>query len=224
MSTTTKKYILLDSAGIRKKGQRSMGAETFAVFSTIRAAYESDVICLVVDGSQPLSHQDQVVAGIAKESKKGIIIIANKSDLVDQDDKKRFERDFYKRYDFLKVRSFIWVSALEGYNINQIWDNIDNVLETSNTIIDPLHVRKLFNYLMKNKQPNKLRTEKRPVIYDLLYKGNNPHTFELLIKSRATLDKNYLRFLENFLRRELELDNTGIKIKVVEVSKKQVLK
>jgi GTPase len=218
-----KQYILLDSAGIRKAGQREFGAENFAVFKTIQTAYQADVICIVVDGSQPLSHQDQVVAGIAKEARKSIIIVANKADKVDNDDKKQFERDFYKRFDFLKVESFLWVSALDGTGLGEMWDRIDEALDLKNHTIPNSRMRTLFNYLMKNKPPKKLRTEKKPVIYDFLYKGNNPHTFELLIKEKKSLDKNYMRFLENFVRDQFNLKNSGIKIRVTEVEKKHVL-
>jgi HAD superfamily hydrolase (TIGR01509 family) len=77
------KYILLDSVGIRKPGKRTFGAENFGTYRSIQTAHESDVICLVVDGSQPLSHQDQVVAGIAKEARKGLVVVVNKSDLLE---------------------------------------------------------------------------------------------------------------------------------------------
>lgn len=106
-----KKYILLDSAGIRKPGSRTSGAESFATFHTIEAAHQADVICLVVDGSNPLTHQDQVVAGICKEAKKGVVVIANKADLVDKIGRKLFEECFYKKFGFLKVQKFLWVSA-----------------------------------------------------------------------------------------------------------------
>ena len=223
MSKITKQYILLDSAGIRRKGQREFGAENFAVFKTIQTAYQSDIICLVVDGSQPLSHQDQVVAGIAKEANRSIIVVANKSDLVDLQSKKEFERQFYRRFFFLKVKDFIWVSALEEQGMNLIWDTIDEAIEEKHQSIPESQMRTIFNYLMKNKPPKKLRTEKKPVIYDLIYKGNNPHTFEMLLKSRTSIDKNYLKFLENFLRRQFQLYRSGIKIVLTEVEKKQVL-
>jgi GTPase len=219
----TKQYILLDTAGIRQKGKRQFGAEDFAVQRTIQAAYDSDVICLVVDGSQPISHQDQVVAGIAKEVKKSVIVVANKSDLVDLDGKKKFEREFYTKFAFLKVLKFIWVSAVEKKGLFQIWEAIDDSLDLQKLDIDKMEMRKIFNYLMKHKQPQKMRTQKKAVIYDFIYTGNSPHTFELLLKEKKALQETYVRFLENFVRKQFELGNSGIKIRVVEVQKKRVL-
>ena len=368
-----KKYIILDSAGIRKPGSRTSGAETFATYHTIEAAHAADVICLVVDGSEPLTHQDQVVAGICKEAKKGVVVIANKADLVDKMGRKIFEKSFYDKFSFLKVEKFLWVSAqseldkqksekanilldsdnqnsqnlqnsqshislqnannlakneieknltknlenifephledslehnyqtnlettlqnqktsseiaqvdynkeieqmktnlqleidknLEEKNpqntkkllksaknlekmkkeleknleetklgeflpengIASIWRAIDGSLESRQKDIDPEVVRKLFNYLMKHKdkRPVKLRMQKKPVIYDFLYTKNSPPTFELLVRDKMTVHWSYLRFLENVVRSQFGLKNTGITIKVVEVKKSKVL-
>ncbi len=350
-----KKYIILDSAGIRKPGSRTSGAETFATYHTIEAAHSADVICLVVDGSEPLTHQDQVVAGICKEAKKGVVVIANKADLVDKMGRKIFEKSFYDKFSFLKVEKFLWVSAqselekqksekantgenlsdnlsisqnsnslqnstienqieeslenifepnLAGQDLEQnsqnnktnyqtsidykkeieqiksnlqleidknleeknsqnikkllksaknlekmkkeleknleqtklgeflpengiasIWRAIDTSLESRQKDIDPEIVRKLFNYLMKHKdkRPVKLRMQKKPIIYDFLYTKNSPPTFELLVKDKMTVHWSYLRFLENVVRSQFGLKNTGITIKVMEVKKSKIL-
>lgn len=362
-----KKYIILDSAGIRKPGSRTSGAETFATYHTVEAAHDADVICLVVDGSEPLTHQDQVVAGICKEAKKGVVVIANKADLVNKMGRKIFEKSFYDKFSFLKVEKFLWVSAqselekqksekanilltdsldnstnnptnsqnsqsqislqnqnqdleevkskieqslenifepilktqdlpnsnskinseipqvdytkeieqmktelqleidknLEKQNptntkkllksaknlekmkkeleknleqiklgeflpengIASIWRAIDTSLESRQKDIDPEVVRKLFNYLMKHKdkRPVKLKMQKKPIIYDFLYTKNSPPTFELLVKDKMTVHWSYLRFLENVVRSQFGLKNTGITIKVVEVKKSKIL-
>jgi HAD superfamily hydrolase (TIGR01509 family) len=218
-----KQYILLDSTGIRRPGQRTMGVETFATFRTIQTAYRADVLLLVVDGSESLTHQDQVVAGICREAKKGLVVVANKMDLVDDQQRKKFVRDFYTKFKFLKIQDFIWVSAKEKTNLNQIWETIDLAIENSSQIIDPKEVRKLFNYLMKQKPPAKLATKKRAVIYDLLYTGSNPPTFELLLKDKTTVHWSYVRFLENILRQQFDFRQSNIVVKLTEVDRKKIL-
>lgn len=219
----TKKYILLDSAGIRKHSKRQMGAEDFAVFRTIQAAKECNVICLVVDGSQPLTHQDQVVASIAKESNKGIVVIANKSDIVDDYLKKEFERSFYLKFAFLKVLNFIWISALKKHGLHEVWKAVDIAIMQQSIEIDPIHLRKIFNFLIKKKPPTKLSTQKKPILYDLIFSKSSPPTFDLLIKDKKTLDKGYIKFLENFLRKEFNLTSTGFKINLIEIKKKRLI-
>ena len=223
LTTEKKKYLLLDTAGIRRQSQRELGAESFAVFRTVEAANDADVICIVVDGSQPLTNQDQIVASIAKDARRGIVILANKADIVDEDARVTFERSFYRKFDFLKIHKFIWISAKNEQNLDQVWQEIDAALAVTTQVIEQEQVRKLFNYLMKHKQPQKIRTQKRAVLYDLLYKGSNPHTFELLIKDRKALEATYTKFLENTIRRQFKLTGVGIKIKVTEVAKAKVL-
>jgi phosphoglycolate phosphatase-like HAD superfamily hydrolase len=218
-----KKYVLLDSTGIRRPGQRTFGAESFATFRTIEEAYAADVICMVVDGSEPLAHQDQVVAGIVKEAKKGVVVIVNKADLVDAEHKVKFQAEFEHKFQFLKVKKFVWVSALTRFGLSDIWDSIDSALEERNMEITRDELRKLFNYLMKQKPPKKLRLEKRPVVYDLLYTNEKTPTFELLVKNRQTIHWSYLRFLENTLRTNFGFENTEIKVRAVNVSKKKVM-
>jgi phosphoglycolate phosphatase-like HAD superfamily hydrolase len=218
-----KKYTLLDSTGIRRPGQRTFGAESFATFRTIEEAYQADVICMVVDGSQPLSHQDQVVAGIVQQAKKGVVVIVNKADLVEDEAKTFFQKEFEHKFQFLKIKKFIWVSAKDHTGITDIWDTIDYALEERQMDISREELRKLFNYLMKQKPPKKLRLEKRPVVYDLLYNNAKTPTFELLVKNKQTIHWSYLRFLENIIRRNFGFENTDIKVKAVNVSRKQVM-
>lgn len=223
MITQTRKYTLLDSTGIRRPGQRTFGAESFATFRTIEEAYDADVICMVVDGSEPLAHQDQVVAGIVQQAKKGVVVIVNKGDLVDELGRVKFQLEFEHKFQFLKIKKFVWVSALTGEGMNLIWNSIDYALEERNMDISREELRKLFNYLMKQKPPKKLRLEKRPVVYDLLYDNSKTPTFELLVKNKQTIHWSYLRFLENTLRKNFGFVNTEIKVKAVNVSRKLVI-
>ena len=223
MITQTRKYTLLDSTGIRRPGQRTFGAESFATFRTIEEAYDADVICMVVDGSESLAHQDQVVAGIVQQAKKGVVVIVNKGDLVDELGRVKFQLEFEHKFQFLKIKKFVWVSALTGEGMNLIWNGIDYALEERNMDISREELRKLFNYLMKQKPPKKLRLEKRPVVYDLLYDNSKTPTFELLVKNKATIHWSYLRFLENTLRKNFGFVNTEIKVKAVNVSRKLVM-
>lgn len=227
-----KKYLLMDTVGIRKPGKRTFGVESFATYRTVQAAHEADVLCLILDGSQPVSHQDQLVAGICKEAKKGLVVIANKNDLVDDEQRAKFIKDFRNKFKFLKVDRFLWISAKDWQEsfhkkenpgeVLDIWEAIDDAIVERKKYISREEIRKLFNYLMKKKPPNKLSTKKRPVIYDLLYVRAEPPTFHLLVKDRTTVHWSYVRFLENTLRKQFNLYNTGLVLKLVEVDRKKV--
>jgi HAD superfamily hydrolase (TIGR01509 family) len=224
-----KDVLLLDTVGIRKPGKRTFGAESFATFRTIEAAHEADVILLVMDGSTALTQQDLIVAGVAKGTKAGIVVVANKEDIVSPEQRERFIKDFNFKLNFLKVDQFVWVSATDiaagkaEESKQQIWDAVENSIVERKRVISREEIRKLFNYLMKKRPPKKLHNKKKAIIYDLLFTKVNPPTFELLVKDKTTIHWSYLRFLENTLRRQFHLTSGSIKVKMFEIAKKNVL-
>jgi small GTP-binding protein len=217
-----KQYILLDTTGIRKPGQRTFGAETFATYRTIEAAYQSDVVCLLLDGSTALSHQDQVVAGIAKEAKKGLILLINKADLLSPEDRQKYLRHVFAQFRFLKDVTYIFTSSETGEGLDELFTHIEIALTNRSKEIPADEVRTLFNFLMKKHPPKKLSDKKRAVVYDLLYTHGNPPTFEFLVKDKRTIHWSYIRFLENTLRRQFGFESTGITVKMVEIARKKV--
>ncbi|NJK71854.1 MAG: HAD-IA family hydrolase [Thermales bacterium] len=218
-----KKYLVLDTTGIRKPGQRTMGVESFATYRSIESAHRSDVICFVMDVSTPITHQDQVVAGICQEAGKGIVLVLNKVDLIDEDEKAAFLKSFSHKFAFLKIDNVVWVSATKKIGLKQFWQKVDQALVDRGKVIPREDVRKLFNYLMKKKQPNKLRNKKRPVVYDLIYTGGNPPTFELLVKDKTAIHWSWVRFLENTIRKQFRFTASGLKVKLVQVDRKKIL-
>ncbi len=232
-----KKYLLMDTTGIRKPGKRTFGAETFATYRTVQSAHEADVVCLVLDSSESLTNQDQIVAGIVKEAHKGVVVIANKSDLIqDEDDRAKFIKDFGFKFQFLKVQKFVWVSAKEWEdssdemkkekdpgNIKSIWTAVDAALKNRRKYINKADVRKLFDMLMKFKPPKKLKVKRKPIIYDLRYTRSEPPTFELLLRDKTTIHWSYVRFLENQIRKRFDITSTGIAIRLIEVDRRNIL-
>jgi len=224
LHTENKNYTILDSAGLRRPGKRTSGAEDFASFQTVETAYRADILCLIFDASEKLSHQDQVVAGIAKEAKKGLVVIFNKSDLLTQKEKAEYQQYFLHKFKFLKVNEFIWLSALNDTDFLPVYKAIDRAIDNFQKEIDPNQVRKLFNYLMKQKPPVKMHTQKKAIIYDLVYVKNSPPTFNLLLKNKDTVHWSYIRFIENMLIKQFDLRQTGVVLKIVEVAKNRVVK
>lgn len=226
-------YILVDSTGIRRPSQRQTYIENIATYKTIQTTNSSDVICLVFDGSEMLAHQDQLVAGIAKESRKSMVILVNKSDLLTPEAKASILKDFKFKFAFLKLEQMIFVSSVWAIEkkplpnyvepLSKIWENVDLAFNQTYTEIDRATLRKIFNYLVKKQPPKKLRNKKKAMIYDLLLTSHNPLKFELLVKDAKTIHWSYIRFLENLLRRNFDFSNTQLKIELKEVEKKKVL-
>ncbi|GAB4144184.1 MAG: hypothetical protein OHK0017_02450 [Patescibacteria group bacterium] len=218
------RYILLDTAGIRKAGQRTLGVETFATYRTVAAVNEADVVLMVFDASQPLTHQDQVVAGIATESKKGLVVLLNKSDIVDEVQREKFVRSFQSKFQFLKIDRVIWVSAEKRKKLGEIWDAVDEVIASRSKNIDPAELRKVFNYLMRQKPPQKMTDRKKPVIYDLVFTKQAPPTFELWVRFADTIHWSYTRFLANFLGKQFNFVGGNPIVKIVEKKRMNLVK
>jgi GTP-binding protein len=218
-----KQYILLDSVGIRRPSQRTVGVETFATFQTIETVQKADVVCLVFDGTEPLAHQDQLIAGIAKEAKKGIVVIINKIDEMSEQDKAAILKQFHHKFAFLKIQNTAWVSAKTGENLFEIWNAVDNAVEEQKKVISVEEMRKLFNYLMKQRPPKKLKLKKKPIVYDFVFVKSSPLTFELLVKDKTCVHWSYIRFLENVVRQNFGFANNQISIKVTDVEKKKIM-
>lgn len=216
-------YKLLDTVGVRKPGQRTFGAESFATFRTIEAAHDADVILLVFDATSGITAQDQLVAGIARDTKASIVVIANKADQLTPDRKEAFMKDFQFKLQFLKVEDFVWFSAeqslkgnTEEWPIKIIWKAFRKAVHETTRVIHQEEVRKLFNYLMKQKPPKKLKAQKKAVIYNLEYVSAHPHTFHLIVKEKKAVHWSYVRFIENMLKQQFDLKNTPVKIKLIE--------
>ena len=212
----TQSYLHLDTAGIRKAGQRTLGVETFATYRTVKAVNEADIVLVMFDASQPLTHQDQVVAGIASESRKGLVIILNKMDLLSDEAREKFIADFHRKFKFLKVDRVVWVSAKQIRNLDMIWEAVDEVVESRSKFIDPDEIRTLFNYLMRKKPPQKMTDKKKPVIYDLVYTKQAPPTFELWVRFQETIHWSYTRFLANILAAQFGFTGGQVSVKIVE--------
>jgi GTP-binding protein len=179
-----KKYILLDSTGIRKTSQRTTGAESFATFRTIRAAFESDVICFVLDGKGGITHQDQIVAGIIKEAAKGVVVIVNKSDLLNGEERAAFIKDFEDKFKFLKVKKYLWISAKEALKEKNLLDSLDNSNKIPDLTANKAILEKTEEF-SKFKVENKEETSKH-LIFD--FDGVIGDTWQSLIKAKAEVE------------------------------------
>jgi small GTP-binding protein len=215
-------YRILDTTGLRKPGGRTMGVESFASFRTIESAHRADIVCFVLDCSSPITHQDQVVAGICQDVGRGVVLVLNKVDLISPEERKKFLDNFNRSFGFLKIDNIVFTSSKENIGLLDFWEKVDRAKDDQSRYIPKEELRKLFNYLMKKKPPNKLRNQKKAVIYDLVFKSSNPPVFELLVKNKKAIHWSWIRFLENTIRRQFHFLASGIKVKITEVDRRKI--
>ncbi len=128
-----RRYLLVDTAGLKKRGRQSAGAEALSAMRARQAIERADVVVLVLDGSQPIAAQDAHIAGYATESARPIVVAVNKWDLVESRESKakEWERSLRERLRFVKGVPFVFVSAQSGQRVVKILDRVDEVFADS---------------------------------------------------------------------------------------------
>lgn len=208
-----KPYIIVDTAGIRKRGKIYESIEKYSVLRAMRAIERCDVVLFVMDGEAGIREQDKHVAGYAVEMNKPIIIVVNKWDIVEKDDRtmNEFIQKVRDHFLYLSYAPIVFVSAKTHQRVNRILPIVDMILENAKRRI-PTNV---LNEVVGDAQittPSPTHNGKRFRIYYATQVGIQPPTFMLSCNDPKLLHFSYERFLENTLRNAFPLEGTPIRI------------
>lgn len=212
------KIILIDTAGLRKTAKIEPGSlEKMATKKSLAMINSADIVLLVTEANQPLAKQDQHLAGLIKDSKIGIIIIANKWDLITEKSK-NFDKQIinhYQRYfPHLAFAPIIFISAKTGHNVDKILDLILAVDQERKKEIPQEELEKILKKLVKKHWPAQAKGLKRPHIYSIIQTWINPPEFTVTIGPSQTIHFSYIRFIENQIRQNFGFTGVPVKIKV----------
>lgn len=208
-----KEYVVIDTAGIRKRGKIYENIEKYSVLRAMSAIERSDVVCVVLDGETGIREQDKHVAGYAHEAGKGIIILYNKWDSVEKDSYTQIEIEKKIRNEFIYLgyAPILFVSALTKQRVHQILPLIDEVHDYSLMRIQT----NVLNEVIMDAQLMTLpptHNGKRLRIYYASQVGIAPPTFILFVNDPELLHFSYKRFLENKLREAFNFTGTTLRI------------
>lgn len=211
-----KEFIIVDTAGIRKKSKVDYGVEKFAVDRAIRSIRECDVALLVIDAKEGISDQDKKISSIITEAGKGIIVAINKWDLIE--DKKantinRFEKELSMQIPFLSYAPKIFISAVTKQRLGQIFEESERVYEQCTKRISTGLLNKVINEAYALNPPTSFKG-KRLKIYYMTQAAVQPPTFVLFVNNEELLKDSYKRYLENKLREAFGFFGTPIRISV----------
>ncbi len=204
-------FLLVDTAGIRRKPQIREDADFYAVLRARRAVASADVALLVLDASEGVTRQDQRIADEIIEAGVGVVVLVNKWDTVSEDDRWIIERDIADRFGFLGWAPILRISALRGSRLGQLGPAVEAVLEARTRRI-PTGSLNRFVRSWTAAHPPPVRKGRRPKIHYAVQAATEPPTVILFV-SGGELGDDYLRYLENRLR-ETE-DFTGTPVRVV---------
>ncbi len=204
-----RQFVLIDTAGIRKKSKIDKGLESKGVARSIRAIRQAEVAVLVIEADQPLGSQEKHLTQVITEAGCGVIIAANKWDLVA--DKKtgaeqKFLDYFHRHFPYLAFAPIVFISAKTGQRAKKILDLAWQVQQAREKIINEEELNKFVKQIVKAKGV------RHPRIFGLKQISVQPPAFLLNIDQRSGVHFSYLRFLENRLRQEFGFIGTPIRI------------
>ena len=207
-----KKFVVVDTAGIRKQGKIYENAEKYSVLRAMTAIERCDIAVLLLDGTQELSEQDKRIAGFAREANRAMIVVVNKWDIVKKDDKtmKQMTEKLKTQMPFLEFVPIIFLSAIKKERVHTLLEEVEKVYDNFNRRVQTSVLNDvLMDAVLLNQPPifngNRLR---------LTYATQDdvmPPSFVLFVNDERHMHFSYLRYLENQLRSSFEFSGSPIK-------------
>ena len=219
-------FVIVDTAGIRKKATVDYGVEKSAVDRAIRSIRECDVALLVIDATEAIngiSDQDKKIASIITEAGKGMVIAINKWDLIE--DKKsntvnQFEKKLANEIPFLDYVPKIYISAVTHQRLNQVFTRVVEVQAEHSKRVSTGLLNKVINEAYALNPPQTIRNKRLKIMY-ATQASTEPPTFILFVNGESLLKDHYKRYMENKLREAFGFFGTPIRIAVRERSEKK---
>src|SRR5680860_1006397 len=205
-----KPFKVIDTAGIRRAPKVKESADFYSVLRAKGALAEADVALLLVDTVEGVAQQDQRIAEAAAESGAGLIVLLNKWDAADLEQRERVSADVADRLQFVGWAPLLRVSALTGARLHRLGGTVDRVLESREFRIPTGSLNRLIRG-WQERHPAPARNGRRPHILYAVQAGTAPPTIILFV-SGSEPGEDYLRYLENRLRKEFGFEGTPIKI------------
>ena len=208
-----KTYVVIDTAGIRKRGKVYENIEKYSVLRAKGAIERADVVLIVIDGEKGIIEQDKHVAGLAHEAKKGVIIVYSKWDLVDKDDKTmdKITKEIREQFAYLDYAPVAFTSAKDGKRVNTLLPLIDEVYNNVNLRIKT----NVLNEVIMDAQlanPAKTHNGKRLKIYYASQVETAPCVIALFVNDPELMHFSYQRYIENKVREAFGFEGVPITI------------
>lgn len=207
-------YTLIDTAGMRKRGKVYEATEKYSVLRANRAIERSDVVLVIINGEEGIREQDKRIAGLAHEAGRGIIIVVNKWDAVEKDEKtmREFELDIKSNFQYLDYAPITFVSAVTKVRLKTLFPLIQQVYASSTKRVKSSTLNEvLVDSVSMNPTPTDSRGHRLSIYYGTQV-SVGPPTFVLFVNDVELLHFSYRRYIENQLRKAFDFTGTPIHI------------
>lgn len=217
------KYVLIDTAGIRKKSKVKESIEKFSIMRTLLAIERSDVCLMMIDAKEGVTDQDAKIAGEAHEAGKGIIIVVNKWDEIEKETGtlEKYKKEVYDKLKYLSYAPIIFISAKTGQRVQKLFDLINYVAEQNSMRISTSVLNQVINEAIAIVQPPTDKGKRLKIFYGT-QASTKPPTFIIFVNNKELFHFSYERYIINQIRKEFGLEGTPVRIVVREKSEKDV--
>ncbi|KZX01092.1 GTP-binding protein Der [Pseudoalteromonas luteoviolacea] len=211
MTRNEREYVLIDTAGVRKRKKVSDVVEKFSVIKTLKAIEDANVILLVVDAREGISDQDLSLLGFALNSGRSLVIAVNKWDGLDNYVKERIKSELDRRLGFIDFARLHFISALHGTGVGHLFESVDEAYESATKRVSTAMLRRIMDMAQADHQPPLVRGRRVKLKYAHAG-GYNPPRIVIHGNQVHDLPDSYKRYLMNYYRKALNIMGTPIKI------------
>lgn len=206
-------YLLIDTAGIRRRSKLANATEKYSVDRSLRAIERCDVALMLLDATQEISEQDRRIAGFIHEAGKAVVIVVNKWDLVEKDENTMDAYDALIRrsFAFMDYAPTLYISALTGQRVDKVLEMVDFVMEQATLRVSTRRLNELFQEALIKHPPPALKGKRLKVYYITQVKVQPP-TFLVFVNEPKLVHFSYRRFLENNIREEFGFEGSPIRL------------
>ena len=217
-----KEYVFIDTAGLRRKNKIKEELERYSIIRTVTAVERADVVLMVIDATEGVTEQDAKIAGIAHERGKGIIIVVNKWDAIEKNDKTmyEYEKDIRQTLAYMPYAEIMYISAVTGQRMNKLYDMIDVVMENQTLRVATGVLNEIMAEAVAMQQPPSDKG-KRLKLYYITQVSVKPPTFVIFVNDKELMHFSYIRYLENKIREAFGFKGTSLKFFIRERKEKE---
>lgn len=217
-----REYVFIDTAGLRRKSRIKEELERYSIIRAVTAVERSDVVFIVIDAVEGVTEQDAKIAGIAHERGKGIVIVVNKWDAIEKDDKtmKQYENEIRRVLSFMPYAEIMYISARTGQRLNKLYEVIDMVIENQTLRVATGVLNEIMMEAVAMQQPPSDKG-KRLKLYYITQVSVKPPTFVIFVNDKELMHFSYTRYLENKIREAFGFKGTSLKFFIRERKEKE---
>ncbi|GAB3049383.1 ribosome biogenesis GTPase Der [Acinetobacter apis] len=206
-----RKYTLIDTAGVRRKGRIEEAIEKFSIVKTLQAIKDANVIVVVTDARDGIVEQDLHLIGYALEAGRALVIAVNKWDNMSEYDRKQVKLDVERRFGFIPWARVHLTSALHGTGVGELYPSIHRAYESANLKVSPSKLTQILNDATDQHQPPMVNGRRIKMRYAHMG-GQNPPTIVIHGNKVDKVSADYRRYLENVFRKVYKLEGTPVRI------------